>query len=57
MLAYRDVLNGVNPILHYIAHAASFSSFSGQNAIDLGHVCCGQVLAEKFHIIVTIFVL
>ncbi|PUZ52014.1 hypothetical protein GQ55_6G236700 [Panicum hallii var. hallii] len=32
-----ESLHGVNPILHFIARGASFSSFSGQNAIEFGH--------------------
>ncbi|KAG8088618.1 hypothetical protein GUJ93_ZPchr0010g8011 [Zizania palustris] len=34
----RESLHGVNPILHYIAHAASFSNFCDQDAIESGHV-------------------
>jgi hypothetical protein len=44
---YRESLHGVKPILHYIARSASFSSFSGKNNMEFGHVCCGQVLIRK----------
>ncbi|CAO2174611.1 unnamed protein product [Urochloa humidicola] len=37
-LGSGESLHGVNPILHFIARSASFSSFSGQNAIEFGHV-------------------
>ncbi|CAL5017217.1 unnamed protein product [Urochloa decumbens] len=37
-LGSGDSLHGTNPILHFIARGASFSSFSGQNAIEFGHV-------------------
>lgn len=44
---YRESLRGVNPILLYIARSASFSSFSGQSEMELGHVCFDQVLVRK----------
>jgi len=33
-----ESLHGVKPILHYIARSASFSSFSGKNNMEFGHV-------------------
>jgi hypothetical protein len=53
VVVYRESLHGVNPILHYIARGASFSSFSGQNAIEFGHAC-SHLLLLKFVIVVSV---
>jgi glutamyl-tRNA synthetase len=52
---YRESLHGVNTILHFIARGASFSSISGQNAIEFGHVCCYLLLVKKLLIILTVY--
>ena len=54
VVVYRESLHGVNPILHFIARGASFSSFSGKNAIEFGHVCCYPLLVKKLLIVVTV---
>jgi hypothetical protein len=40
-ILYRDFIHGVNSILRYIARAASFSNFYGQDTIQAAHVCFG----------------